>query len=162
MTFNYEAERKKFEKNWAETEALYRKHGMSESAIQEMREYDWGLFKAQRNWALHTQVMPSTDDVDEESGITESPMVKRHFERFTTKYDTYGSHSRFWWIEEIQDPRIVRVLCKLSDLDKILLTMVWIEGYTQTDCAVILHMDRGAISMRIHRIISKIAKNEST
>ena len=27
MTFNYAAERKKFEKNWAETEALYRKHG---------------------------------------------------------------------------------------------------------------------------------------
>ncbi len=159
MEFNYATERKKFEKNWAKTEALYRKHGMTEEAIQEMHEYDWDLFKAARIEALHTQEMDFQPDEDDDTAMMDSPLLKKFFDRLTTQYDTYGTHSRFWWIEEISDPRITRVLCKLSDLDKTLLTMVWIEGYTQADCAVILHMDRGAISMRIHRILSKIAKN---
>lgn len=158
MKFCYGEEKRKFEEEWERTAAWYAEQGMPTSDIETMREYDWNIFKAQRNWALHTQEVPMTDDADEESGIAESPMIKRYFERFTTKYDTYGSHSRFWWIEEIHDPRIARVFCKLSDLDKTLLTMIWIEGYTQAECAAILHMTRGAISMKIHRIFSKIAK----
>ena len=75
MTFNYSAERKKFEKNWAKTEALYRKHGMSENAIREMREYDWDMFKAARIEAIHTQDVGFQPDEDDEVGMMESPLL---------------------------------------------------------------------------------------
>ena len=81
MTFNYATERKKFENNWAITEALYRRHGMSESAIQEMREYDWNLFKAARIDAIHTQDMGIQPDDEDDTDMLESPLLMKFFER---------------------------------------------------------------------------------
>ncbi len=94
MNFNYASERNKFDAAWEKTASFYAEQGMSQEAIDAMHDFDWDAFKAERIWALHTQEMPSTDDGDEESGIAESPMVKKYFDRFTTEYDTYGSHSR--------------------------------------------------------------------
>ena len=103
MEFNYTTERRKFERNWAKTEALYRKHGMSEAAIREMREYDWDLFKAARIEAMHTQEMGFHPDDDDDNSMMDSPLLKKFFEQFTTQYDTYGTHSRYWWLEELGD-----------------------------------------------------------
>lgn len=158
MTFNYGAERKKFEKTWAITEALYRKHGMSESAIQEMREYDWDLFKAARIEAIHTQEMGFQADSDDDMTMMDSPLLMKFFERFTTKYDTHGSHSRNWWLEELSDPRFAAALPYLTADDKELLTLLFVEGYTQRECAVKMHSSKGAISRRLTQIIDIFTK----
>ena len=99
MTFIYSTEKKIFERDWEKTEALYRKHGMTEVAIQAMREYDWDQFKAARVEAIHTQEMgfqPDEDDI-----MMESPLLVKFFEQFTNRYDTHVTHSRYWWLEEI-------------------------------------------------------------
>lgn len=153
MTFNYGAERRKFEMNWAETEALYRKHGMSESAIQEMREYDWDLFKAARIEAIHTQDMGFQMDDDDDTNMLESPLLMKFFERFTNQYDTHGSHYRYWWLEELSDPRFAAALPRLTVDDKELLTLIFVEGYTQRECVVKMHSSKGAISRRLTQII---------
>ena len=158
MEFNYNTERRKFEKNWAKTEALYRKHGMSEAAIQEMREYDWDLFKAARIEAMHTQEMGFHPDDDDDKGMMDSPLLKKFFEQFTTQYDTYGTHSRYWWLEELSDPRLVAGITKLTDDDKELLTLIIIEGYSQEECAVKLHITQRGIGYRIQSIFGKFTE----
>ena len=158
MTFNYGAERKKFEQNWTKTEALYRKHGMSESAIQEMREYDWDLFKAARIEAIHTQEIGFQPDNDDDMTMMDSPLLMKFFERFTTQYDTLGSHSRYWWFEELSDIRLVSDIAKLTDEDKEFLTLLIVEGYSQTECAVKLHSSQSAISRRLIRLIDIFTK----
>jgi hypothetical protein len=158
MTFIYGAERKKFEKTWAITEALYRKHGMSESAIQEMREYDWDLFKAARIEAIHTQEIGFQPDNDDDMTMMDSPLLMKFFERFTTQYDTHGSHSRYWWLEELSDPRLVTAILRLTDDDKELLTLIVVEGYTQEECAVKLHISQRGISYRMQAVFGKFTE----
>ena len=51
MTFIYSTEKRIFEREWEKTEALCREHGMSEEAIQALREYDLERFNAARNEA---------------------------------------------------------------------------------------------------------------
>ena len=152
MTFIYSTERRIFENNWAQTEAFYRKHGMAEEAIQEMREYDWDQFKAARVEAIHTQEMGFQPDEDDDT-MMESPLLIKFPEQFTSKYDTYGPHSRYWWLEELSDPRIVAVLPHLTDDDKELLTLIYVDGYTQQECAVKMHKKQYTISRRLARVI---------
>ena len=152
MTFNYAAERKKFEKTWAITEALYRKHGMSESAIQEMREYDWDLFKAARIEAIHTQEIGFQPDSDDGMTMMDSPLLMKFFERFTTQYDTHGSHSRYWWLEELSDVRLITGAAKLKDEDKELLTLYFVEQYTTREIATHYGTSHVSISARIRKI----------
>ena len=136
MEFNYTTERRrKFERNWAKTEALYRKHSMSEAAIQKMREYDWDLFKAARIEAMHTQEMGFYSDDDDDKSMMDSPLLKKFFEQFTTQYDTYGTHSRYWWLEELGDVRLVAVVPQLTTDDKELLTLYFVEQYTTREIA---------------------------
>ena len=158
MTFIYGAERRKFEMNWAETEALYRKHGMSESAIQEMREYDWDLFKAARIEAIHTQEISFQPDNDDDMTMMDSPLLMKFFERFTNQYDAHGSHSRYWWLEELSDPRLVTAILRLTDDDKELLTLIVVEGYTQEECAVKLHISQRGISYRMQAVFGKFTE----
>lgn len=158
MTFNYSAERKKFEKNWAKTEALYRKHGMSENAIREMREYDWDMFKAARIEAIHTQDVGFQPDEDDEVGMMESPLLMKFLDQFTSQYDTHGSHSRHWWLEELSDPRFAAALPRLTEDDKELLTLIVVEGYTQEECAVKLHISQRGISYRMQAVFGKFTE----
>ena len=156
MTFIYSVERGLFEKNWAKTEALYREQGMSEEAIQAMREYDWDLFKAARINAMHTQDMGFQPDEDDES--MESPLLGKFFDQLTNQYDTVGSHDRYWWLEELKDQRLVKGLAKLTDEDKELLTLIFAEGFTQRECAVKLHITQAAISYKIKDILGKFTE----
>ena len=71
--------------------------------IQEMHEYDWDLFKAARIEAMHTQDMGFHPEDDDDESMMDSPLLKKFFEQFTTQYDTYSSHPRYWWLEELND-----------------------------------------------------------
>lgn len=156
MTFIYSTERRNFEKNWAQTEALYRKHGMSEEAIREMREYDWSEFKARRIEALHTQELEV--QLYEDNDIMESPLMMKFFDQLTTPYDACGNHSRYWWLEELSDLRLVAVIPKFTEEEKELLTLIVVEEYTQQECAVILHKSKSAISRKWLSVLAKIAE----
>ena len=157
MEFNYNTERRKFERQWAKTEALYRRYGMSESAIQEMREFDWALFKAARIEAIHSQEIGFQPDEDDKR-MMDSPLLKKFFEQLATHYDTYGTHSRYWWLEELSDPALIAGVAKLTDDDKELLTLIVVEGYSQEECAVKLHISQRGIGYRIQRILSKFTE----
>ncbi len=159
MEFNYNTEKRKFEQNWAKFEAFYRKNGMPEESIQKMYEYEWDQFKAARIEAIHTQEMGFQPDDDDDKVMMDSPLFKKFFEQFTSEYDTYSTHSRFWWLEELCDPRLVAALPRLTDEDKELLTLVIMEGYSQEECAVKMHSSQSAISRKFIHIIDIFTKN---
>ena len=85
MTFNYYTEKKKFDRDWAVTEAFYREQGMSEEAIRAMYEYDWNLFKANRVDAIHTQEIAVESDSEDEEDVMESPLLMKFFEQFIAR-----------------------------------------------------------------------------
>ena len=58
----------------------------------------------------------------------------------------------------MNDVRIVAGIAKLTDEDKELLTLLIVEGCSQTDCAVKMHSSQSAISRRLARIIDIFTK----
>lgn len=107
MTFNYGAEKRKFEKVWAKLAKTYAEAGMEPEAIKAMREFDWKIFKSERNEALHTQEFAFPDSSDEETGDCESPLYEKFLEQLSSEYDTYKeilSNPRYHILHVTQDP----------------------------------------------------------
>jgi DNA-directed RNA polymerase specialized sigma24 family protein len=156
MSFNYGARKKQFEKEWAETRKRYKAAGMSDEAIQAMYEYDWEQFKAERIWALHTQSIPEPKDDEEDMYSVESPLLERFLDRMSNEYDAFGSHSRYWWVQEIASIPVARVLQKFSSEDIELLTLSVFEGYTLSEIALRLNLPRSTIAWRIEQRLKDI------
>ena len=154
MTFNYGAEKRKFEKVWAKLAKTYAEAGMEPEAIKAMREFDWKIFKSERNEALHTQEFAFPDSSDEETGDCESPLYEKFLEQLSSEYDTYGSHSRYWWLEELTAPCLTIGVPALTVEDKELLTLYIVDGLTIREIARYLNLQKSTISERLQRIFS--------
>lgn len=157
MSWNNGYERKQFDEDQEKQAVEYRKAGMSEEAIAAMHEFDEEAFHARRAWEEHKQDIEAAKSNGEETEY-EQTIVQRFFDRFTTAYDTYGTHSRHWWLQELNDPRLVKAIPKLTQDDIELLTLVVIEGYTQKECAVKLHIGRRAIGYRLKAVFDKFTE----
>lgn len=157
MSWNNGYERKQFDEDQEKQAKEYRKSGMSEEAIAAMHEFDEEAFHSRRAWEEHKQDIAATKSNGEETEYEQS-IIQRFFDRFTTAYDTYGTHSRHWWLQELTDPRLVNAIPKLTKEDIELLTLIVIEGYTQKECAVRMHITQRAISYRIKRVLGKFTE----
>ena len=124
MAFNYAHEKAKFDAAWKKTAAWYRAEGMSEEAIRILHDDAWEEFKADRNYILHTQDLPS------DSGINTvyywSLMITFSEEDFTERYA---------WIETIDNPRLVQKLRQLDPHGLEMLTLITQDGMTQEEAA---------------------------
>ena len=54
MGFNYAAEKKKFDAQWERNSEWYRSEGMSEEAIQNIKDFDWAVFFAAKEFTKIT------------------------------------------------------------------------------------------------------------
>lgn len=154
MTFNYAVEKRKFEKVWAKLEKTYAEAGMEPEAIKAMREFDWEILKSERNEALHTQEFAIPESTDEDTGDCESPLYDKFLEQLSSEYDTYGSHSRYWWLEELTTPCLTIGVPALTLEDKELLTLYIVDGLTIREIARYLNLQKSTISERLQRIFS--------
>lgn len=158
MAFIYYEEKRKFDEQWKETAQMYAAAGMSQTAIDQMHEFDWEQFKAERIWSNRIQEIDPIADEEESPCGAESPLLKKFFDRLATQYDSCGTHSRFWWIEEISSPLLLRGIRKLSTEEKELLTLYFVDGYTQSECAEILHISQCMINKRLSHILGKFTE----
>ena len=150
MAFNKGYELKKFEAHWAKLHIEYAAAGMSEDAIQQMYDYDRQMFNAERTHLERTQELST--DTFECSEDENSPLMKR-YQEVTTVTDTYHeTSSRFAWVGEIEDERLLSALEKLSADDLKLLTLYAYEGYTETEISKVFRMSQPAIHKRISKI----------
>ena len=154
MTFNYGAEKRKFEKAWSKLAKSYAEAGMESEAIKAMYEFDWEIFKSERIEALHTQEFAIPESSDEEMGDCESPLYEKYLEQLSSEYDTYGSHSRYWWFEELTTPCLTIGVPALTLEDKELLTLYIVDGLTIREIARYLNLQKSTISERLQRIFS--------
>ena len=154
MTFNYAVEKRKFEKVWAKLAKTYAEAGMEPEAIKAMREFDWKIFKSERNEALHTQEFAIPESTNEEMDDCESPLYEKFLEQLSSEYDTYGSHSRYWWLDELTTPCLTIGVPALTLEDKELLTLYIVDGLTIREIARYLNLQKSTISERLQRIFS--------
>ena len=114
MGFNYGLEKKNFDRQWAIMRKQYEDAGMSIEVIQAMYEYDWSVFNAARSYQNHTQEIaaPSFEQGEE----AYSPLMNKYQEAISITEHYRETKSRFTWIGEIEDERLLSALENLSDV----------------------------------------------
>ena len=81
------------------------------------------------------------------------------YQEVTTTADTYHeTTSKFAWIGEIENERLLSALENLSEDDLKLLTFYACEGYTVTEISKVLGVSQPTISIKIKRITNFLKK----
>ena len=156
MSFNKGYELKKFEAHWEKLRVEYAAAGMTEDAIQKMYDYDRQQFNSERTFVERTQefTAPAYESSEEEA----FPLMLRYQEAITTKDTYHETKSKFAWIGEIEDERLLSALENLSDSDLELITLYAYEGYDTVEISKAFGTTKQNISKKINRI-SKFIKN---
>jgi DNA-directed RNA polymerase specialized sigma24 family protein len=131
MSWNNGYETKKFKKEQERIAKQYRNHGASEELINEMLKFLLAQFREERTYREHT----------------ESFEITEYLSKDNTEF-----HSRYWWIEAISDPNLVKKIKSLSKDDIELLTLYAISGYTQDEIAQMKGCTKQNIQKKIRRI----------
>ena len=156
MSFNKGYESKKFEAHWEKLRIEYAAAGMAEDAIQKMYDYDRQQFNSERTFIERTQefTAPAYESSEEEA----SPLMLRYQEAITTTDTYHETKSKFAWIGEIENERLLSALENLSEDDLKLLTLYAYEGYTVTEISKVLGVSQPTISIKIKRITNFLKK----
>ena len=156
MSFNKGYELKKFEAHWEKLRIEYAAAGMTEDAMQKMYDYDRQQFNSERTFIERTQefTAPAYESSEEEA----SPLMLRYQEAITTTDTYHETKSKFAWIGEIENERLLSALENLSEDDLKLLTFYAYEGYTVTEISKVLVVSQPTISIKIKRITNFLKK----
>ena len=150
MGFNYGLEKKNFDRQWAIMRKQYEDAGMSIEVIQAMYEYDWSVFNAARSYQNHTQEIaaPSFEQGEE----SYASLMNKYQEAISVTEHYRETKSRFTWIGEIENERLLAALENLSEDDLKLLTLYVYEGYTESEISKVFSISQPAIHKRIEKI----------
>ena len=133
MQFNNGKERLAFEKEWEEKRKFYSEQGMSESAIDELYEFDLAVHNSDRRFKEHNSYIEEIPELE----IPNNSM----------ELDKYGS--RHWWVNELNNPRLAYTVSHLSKLDIEILTMYAMERYSENEISKRLNVSQTGVSYRI-------------
>ena len=152
MSWNDGYERRKFEAKQKKQAEEYRELGMTEEQIQTMYEFDLEQFKSERRHRMHTQQFTSSDFDEGEADDSESTLFDKFFDELTCTIETSGEHSRYWWVEEIEDADLCKRIKSLSVDDIELITLYAFDGYTQDEIAIKFSCTKQNIQKKFRRI----------
>ena len=152
MEWNNGKERKKFEKQQARLREEYRKAGMTEEQIKAMYEYDLSVFRKNRIEAIHTQRL-DLDAFDDASATDEgqNPLLLKFADKLTIELSITHT-SRYAWVEDVENEKLAKGLKSLKKKDLELLTLWLVDGYSQSEIAQLMDVNRKAINNKICRI----------
>ena len=153
MSFNNGNERRELNAKWEQLRVQYREAGMSEEAIQAMYEFDLSVFNSERAYAANTVAVGDGDDEDDARKAADL----KQYEAAVAVTDTYHkTKSRFTWIGEIDDERLLSALENLSDADLELITLYAYEEYDTVKISKVFGTAKQNISKKIRRITNFI------
>ena len=138
MAYNYAKEKRKFDAEWKRKASWYRKEGMSEDDIEEMRRFDLEQFNRDRAYESRRRPLETA------CGSCYTLMPERN-------------SGRGGWIEELSDPRLSAKLRELPEADLELLTLLCVDGCSQTQAARVLGCTQQAVSKRLRKIKKYLA-----
>ena len=150
MAFNYAKEKRDFDREWSKLRDEYKAVGMTTADIEELYKFDLNWFCSRRRFMNHTQSLPA--EVIEGEDSREQSSLLRKFAAFSVSLNESAMGGRYGWMEEIDNPRLLDKLRKLSHEDLELLTLLSIDGYTQTEIALSKGCSQNAISKKYLRI----------
>ena len=149
MSFNNGNERRKLNAKWEQLRVQYRKAGMSEEAIQAMYEFDLSVLNSERAYAANTVAVGDSYNDDDARKAADL----KQYEAAITVTDTYReTKSRFAWIGEIENERLLAALENLSEDDLKLLTLYVYEGYNESEISKAFNVSKPSIHKRIMKI----------
>lgn len=134
MKWNNGKKRREFETQQAKLKVQYIAAGMTEEQIQAMYELDLAEFNGQRREAEHTFKLYEID-----------------LENVTVEPEC-SSMSRYAWIDEISDERIIAALKSMPQEYIEILTEYVIDGFTHEEIAARRGATRTSITNKISRI----------
>ena len=133
MAYNYAKEKRKFDAEWKRKASWYRKEGMSEDNIEAIRRFDLEQFNRDRAYESRRRPLETA------CGSCYTLMPERN-------------SGRGGWIEELSDPRLSAKLRELPEADLELLTLLCVDGCSQTQAAHVLGFTQQAVSKRLRKI----------
>ena len=151
MSWNNGFERKKFELAQRRQAAEYRKLGMTEEQIEAIYKFDLEQLKSERRFYSHTMSFKPNEFDPYEDAEDKSPLLNLFSDVLTTSIDSSEAHSRFWWIEELDDAEFIKRVKSLSDDDLELMTLYVFDRYNQTALAALFNVSQQCISKRIKK-----------
>ena len=154
MSWNDGSQRKQFERKQKKQAEEFRKHGMTEDQINKIHIFNLKAYRADRIYAMHTQ---SLDEMESEGDETRNTLHKKVQESMTCSLEL-SECGHLGWIEEIENFALYCAVSKLSEAQKELLTLIYHDGYTQTEVAEIYHTTISAINKRMKRITKRLFK----
>ncbi|MCQ4794178.1 hypothetical protein NE604_00780 [Anaerofustis stercorihominis] len=146
MKFNYQREKRNFDERWKRLYEEYKKAGMSDDAINKLKDFDWDEVKRERVYCKHNQHFP-----EEEYKDGSNPVIIKFEEAFTVE-DKLFQNDRYGWIEDLDDDKIINVIKNLSSLKKEILTLYAFENKTQVKIAKKLEISQAAVAKHIRNI----------
>jgi len=142
-------ETRRFAKRMKQEEILYRQLGMTETQIQAVRAYDLQAFLSERKYKEHTRPLESyPDDMNCDSMRW---LYRKNMDRFTAQMG-HAYDNPFWWVDDLEDDRLLLAILQLSEYQKMLLTLIVIEGFTQQEVGECLGLTQSAVSRQMQRI----------
>ena len=75
-------------------------------------------------------------------------------EQLSSEYDTYGSHSRYWWLDELTTPCLTIGIPALTMEDKELLTLYIMDELTVREIAEIQEKTKSSVERHLQRVFA--------
>ncbi len=152
MSWNNGYERRKFEQAQKAQAKEYRKCGMNEEQIRAMYLQDLQEYRNNRIYAIHIQSIEELESDGEES---RNALHKKFLLSMTYTMDM-SECGRYGWIDAMENTALYGAVSELTPDQKELLTLLYRDGYTQTEVAALLHSNLLAINKRVSRLQNRI------
>ena len=160
MSWNDGYERKKFKTEQAREEAKYRKCGMEEWKIKEMAAYDRLVFNSERRFRTHMEDLEKNvkniKEIDNSARM--SALLQAYGVSVTVTIDDCEGYSRYYWIETIEHPVLAARLKQLTTDELELITLYYLEGYTQKEIEEQMGSTQQKISEKLIKIKNFLRK----
>lgn len=154
MSWNNRSERAKFEAIQKKHYEEYLKQGMTEDQIKEMYEFDLEQFNSDRRYYMHAQSVFPEDFDDNDDNEDKLSIFEKFRDVLTVSIENSSEFSRYWWIEEIDNPILAANIKELTPDDLELLTKYIVDGVKQTDLSVYYGITQKNICKKISRIMN--------
>ncbi len=151
MGINFSNEYKKFRLKQEKNKKMYAELGMPQECIDKICELDNDQFLNDCRHLKHNISIYPADNVEE--GM--NPLIKSYPDVLIV-YQQPSMSDRFWWIDEIESPMLIKKIKKLSFEELELLTMYAFDDMTYQEIATKFGVSKVAICKRIKRIAKKI------
>lgn len=150
MAWNNGLERNIFDEEQKRLAAEYRDAGMTEEQIEQMYQFDLDAFNSTRRFFEHNQQIPDNIFGTDDEGLC--PLNDKFLEVMSVTKEQSDVKSRYWWIEEIEDPQLAQKVRALPEKDIELITLIAFENYTHKEASVLFGVTRSGVTKRVEQL----------